>query len=83
VRFEALATVAVNTTFQDVRSCSLVQVYHVRTNMLPLKCQQTSTVTKSSIFQKLVFLYVFFIIIGVGLTSPGTAATSGLLYSPR
>jgi hypothetical protein len=25
----------------------------------------------------------FFIICGVGLTSPGTAATSGLLYSPR
>jgi hypothetical protein len=28
-------------------------------------------------------LELFFFIIGVGLTSPGTAATSGLLYSPR
>jgi hypothetical protein len=28
-------------------------------------------------------LLLFVIIIGVGLTSPGTAATSGLLYSPR
>jgi hypothetical protein len=25
----------------------------------------------------------FFLVCGVGLTSPGTAATSGLLYSPK
>jgi hypothetical protein len=25
----------------------------------------------------------FFLLSGVGLTAPGTAATSGLLYSPR
>jgi hypothetical protein len=33
---------------------------------------------------KLVVYYFFFgLVCGVGLTSPGTAATSGLLYSPR
>jgi hypothetical protein len=34
---------------------------------------------------RLIYL-VFFVLVffcGVGLTSPGTAATSGLLYSPR
>jgi hypothetical protein len=32
---------------------------------------------------RLFFIIVIIIISGVGLTSPGTAATSGLLYSPK
>jgi hypothetical protein len=33
--------------------------------------------------RKILFGRVFFFFGGMGLTSPGTAATSGLLYSPR
>jgi TRAP-type C4-dicarboxylate transport system permease large subunit len=34
-------------------------------------------------FRNILCIIIIIIIIGVGLTSPGTAATSGLLYSPR
>jgi hypothetical protein len=31
----------------------------------------------------IIIIIIIIIICGVGLTSPGTTATSGLLYSPR
>jgi hypothetical protein len=34
-------------------------------------------------FEASTIIIIIIIIIGVGLMSPGTAATSGLLYSPR
>jgi hypothetical protein len=37
----------------------------------------------STIWRRDARIIIIIIIIGVGLTSPGTAATSGLLYSPR
>jgi hypothetical protein len=40
-------------------------------------------VRRQEMREEFYYYYFFVTIIGVGLTSPGTAATSGLLYSPR
>jgi hypothetical protein len=57
--------------------CVKDQVYSQRVNTLGEVKAWITAVTEN------VIIIIIIIIIGVRLTSPGTAATSGLLYSPK